>query len=390
MSNPTDATVLKHFSSLKDPRVERTRRHSLQDILVISLCGFICGVDDWVELEAFGKAKLPWFRTFLELPNGIPSHDTFGRVYRMLDPEGFGRCFTAWVAAIAEVTEGEVVAVDGKTVRRSLDKASGKAAIHMVNAWACGRGLALGQLKTEEKSNEITAVPRLLDCLALAGCIVTLDAMGCQKETVRTIVEKGADYVVSLKENQPLLHEDAKRLFEDLLKNKTSDDFFEDTDKGHGRVEVRRCWTSSKVNLLLGHKDWTGLTSVALIESERHIGEEVSTERRYILSSLPADDASHLLGTVRTHWAVETSLHWTLDMAFREDDSRVRKDFAPENLAMLRQVALNLLKQGQRIRYDDGKEKKTPGIKARRKMAGWDHDWLLHLLGFQTPRSPLT
>lgn len=390
MPAPTDATILKHFSSLADPRIARTRLHSLHDILVISLCGFICGVDDWVELEQFGNAKLPWFRTFLELPNGIPSHDTFGRVYRMLDPEGFGRCFTSWVEAISQATEGEVVAVDGKTVRRSLDRASGKAAIHMVNAWACGRGLCLGQLKTEEKSNEITAVPRLLDVLALSGCIVTLDAMGCQKETVETIVGKGADYVVSLKENQPLLHADAKRLFDEVLEKRTWDSFCEDTDKGHGRVEVRRCWTSSKVKSLLGHRDWAGLSSVVLIESERHVGEEVTAERRYFLSSLPADDASRLLSTVRTHWAVETSLHWTLDMAFREDESRVRKDFAPENLALLRQLALNLLKQGSRIRYDDGREKKTPGIKARRKMAGWDHDWLLHLLGLRTPRSPVT
>jgi predicted transposase YbfD/YdcC len=386
--SPTDASIMSHFASLRDPRVERTKRHSLEDILVIALCGFICGVDEWVELEEFGKAKLKWFRSFLALPNGIPSHDTFGRVFRMLDPEAFGRCFSAWVASIAELSEGEVVAIDGKTVRRSFDKAGGKAAIHMVNAWASSNGLALGQLKTEEKSNEIEAVPRLLDCLALSGCIVTLDAMGAQKDTVAAIVEKGADYVVALKDNQPLLYEDAKKLFDEAVAEDKADDFVEDTDKGHGRIEVRRCWTSSKVNRLYGHKAWAGLSTVALIESERHVGEEVTKEKRYVLSSLPADDAARLLSAVRTHWSVETSLHWVLDVAFREDDSRVRKDFAPENMAMLRQLALNLLKRGNRIRRDDGKVQKTPGIKARRKMAGWDHDWLLHLLGLQTPRSP--
>lgn len=387
---PTDASIVKHFSSLPDPRVERTKRHSLQDILVISLCGFICGVDNWVDLEEFGEAKEKWFRSFLELPNGIPSHDTFGRVFRMLDPEAFGRCFSSWVASIAEVTEGEVIAIDGKTVRRSFDKASGKAAIHMVNAWATANGLVLGQLKTEDKSNEITAVPRLLDCLALSGCIVTLDAMGLQKETVATIVEKGADYVIALKENHPMLHSDAQRLFEEILRDGRADGFIEDVDKGHGRIEVRRCWTSAKVNRLLGHKEWPGLSSIGLVESERHIGDVATTERRLFLSSLPADDAHRFLSTVRTHWAVETSLHWTLDVAFREDEARVRKDNAPENMAMLRQLALNLLKRADRVRRNDGRVKKAPGIAARRKMAGWDHDWLLHMLGFQTPRSPLT
>jgi predicted transposase YbfD/YdcC len=388
MNNLTDSSILKHFGSLKDPRVERTKRHRLMDIFIIALCGFICGVDDWVELQEFGKAKLKWFRTFLELPNGVPSHDTFGRVFRMLDPEGFGRCFTKWVASIAQVTNGEVVAIDGKTIRRSFDKASGKAAIHMVNAWACANGISLGQLKTEDKSNEITAVPKLLDCLALSGCIVTLDAMHCQKDTVAAIVEKGADYVVPVKENQPRLFDRVKALFEEQLKNGTTDDYVEDVDKDHGRIEARRCWTSSKVHRLVGEENWRGLTTVGLVESERHIGEQVTTERRYFLSSLPSD-AQKFLSVVRAHWAVENCLHWTLDVSFREDDSRVRKDFAPENAAMLRQLSLNLLKRGDRIRYDDGKVKKTPGIKARRKMAGWDHDWLLHLLGFRTPRTPV-
>jgi predicted transposase YbfD/YdcC len=207
---------------------------------------------------------------------------------------------------------------------------------------------------------------------------------------VAAIVEKGADYVVPVKENQPRLLARIKRTFEEQLEKGTADDFVEDVDKGHGRIEVRRCWTSSHLRRLVGEEEWRGLATIGLVESERHIDGQVTTERRYFLSSLPSDNAQKFLSVVRAHWAVENSLHWSLDVAFREDHSRVRMDFAPENAAMLRQVSLNLLKRGDRIRYDDGKVKKTPGIKARRKMAGWDHDWLLHLLGFHTPRSPIS
>jgi predicted transposase YbfD/YdcC len=218
----------------------------------------------------------------------------------------------------------------------------------MVNAWASHNRLVLGQLKTEDKSNEMTALPRLLDVLALSGCIVTMDAMHCQKETLAAVV-----------------------------------------DKDHGRIEVRRCWTTSRVEMLVQEKGWAGLSSVGMVESERHLEGRVETERRFFLSSLPGDNAAKFLSTVRTHWSVENQLHWSLDVAFREDDARMRKDNAPENAAVLRQIALDLLKRGAHIRYDDGKVKKAPGIKARRKMAGWDHDWLLHLLGLQTPRSPM-
>ncbi len=287
----TDASILKHFSDLKDPRVKRTRRHELSDMLVIAICGFICGVDDWVNLECFAKAKLKWFKTFLELPNGIPSHDTFGKVFAALDPEGFARCFSSWIASIAEVTEGQVVAIDGKTVRRSFDKAGKKAAIHMVSAWAAENRLVLGQVKTEEKSNEITAIPKLLDVLALSGCIVTMDAMGCQKDIVQTVADKGADYVISLKENQPRLLERAKALFDGKAPKELAFHSAQTVDGDHGRIETRTCTTVSADWMKYDTRGWANLMTLGRIESERCIGETTSKEVRYFISSLPSDKA---------------------------------------------------------------------------------------------------
>jgi predicted transposase YbfD/YdcC len=371
-----DASLWTHFSSLKDGRIERCRKHSLQDILIISICGFLCGVDNWVDLELFGNAKLAWFRTFLALPNGIPSHDTFGRVFALLEPESFARCFTGWVQSVAEATEGKVVAIDGKAVRRSFDKASQKACVHLVNAWVAENRLVLGQVACKEKSNEITAIPQLLELLSLKGCIITLDAMGCQRTIVERIVEKGADYVICLKGNQEALHEAAKAAFADLeeadakaLPLTCADTF----DEGHGRVETRRCWVTPQVESYARHAEWKGLRSFALVESERTVLEknETQVERRYFISSLPADDAARMLSLIRTHWAVENDLHWSLDVAFREDDSRVRQAQAQQNLAMMRRLALSLLKQDTQTKA---------GIAARRKKAGWDHDYLLSLL----------
>jgi predicted transposase YbfD/YdcC len=374
--------LLNHFSSLEDPRIERTKKHSLTDILVISICGFICGIDTWVELEEFAEIREDWFRTFLALPNGVPSHDTFGRFFAALDPEQFSRCFSQWVKAISEVTEGEVVAIDGKTLRRSFDRASSKAAIHMVSAWASKNGLVLGQVKTDEKSNEITAIPKLLEILHLRGCIVSIDAMGCQKAIVRDIVDKGADYVISLKGNQETLHQKTAEFFTEAREERfetVPHVYTETLEKEHGRIERRRYWLTSRLDWLREKEEWAGLTSVGMVESTRTVNDVTSHEVRYFIASLDATDPEKFARAVRNHWSVENNLHWVLDVAFDEDACRVRKDNAPENMAMLRHLALNLIKR-------DTTNKR--GVQTRRKMAGWSPDYLLHLLGAPNAYKP--
>jgi predicted transposase YbfD/YdcC len=370
-----DASIEKHFGSLKDPRIDRTKRHKLLDILVIAVCAVICGADGWTEVADFGRAKEPWFRTFLDLPNGIPSHDTFGRVFAHLDPSAFTSCFLAWIGALADLLPNQVIPVDGKTLRRSHDRRSGKAAIHMVSAWAAANQLVLGQVKVNDKSNEITAIPELLQALALEGCIVTIDAMGCQKEIAAIIVDKGADYLLALKENQGTLYDDVVLLFDDLAQSGYRDypyDSVETTDKGHGRVDVRQCWTiaGDVIRGLPSAAEWTNLRSVVKVRAERHLPEMTEVETRYYISSLKGD-AKQALHVKRTHWSIENALHWVLDIAFREDESRVRKDNGPENFAILRHIALSLLKQ-------DTSHK--AGIKGKRLLAGWDEAYLLRIL----------
>lgn len=377
------ASLLEQFSVMVDPRVERTKKHSLNDILAISICGFICGIDNWVELEEYANTKLEWFKSFLELPNGIPSHDTFGRFYAALDPEAFSRCFTKWIAAVAEVTEGEVVAIDGKTLRRSFDRASKKAAIHMVSAWASRAGVVLSQVKTDEASNEITAIPKLLEILHLRGCIVTIDAIGCQKEIVKAIVDKGADYVISLKKNQPTMHAAIEEFFTEARAERFETvpyKYTETLEKEHGRLETRKYWLSSRLDSLKDKDEWAGLTSVGMVESTRELNDVASTEVRYFISSLDGASAEKFANAVRSHWSVENNLHWVLDVAFGEDASRVRIKNAPENMAMLRHVALNLLKADS--------TKKKVGIKTRRKKAGWSNEYLAYLLGVKGSYDP--
>lgn len=371
-----------HFSQLEDPRVERTKRHSMTDILVLSICGFVCGIDTWVDLEEFAEIREDWFRTFLELPNGIPSHDTFGRFFAALDPEAFSRCFASWMQSVAQTTEGEVVAIDGKTLRRSFDRASAKAAIHMVSAWAAENGVVLGQVRTDEKSNEITAIPKLLETLHLQGCIVTIDAMGCQKAVVKDIVEKGADYVISLKGNQGTLHEKTKDFFEEAREERfetVPHAYTETRESAHGRVERRRYWLSNRLDWLREKGEWAGLQSVGMVEATREVNGVSSREVRYFISSLDGSDAEKFARAVRYHWRVENSLHWVLDVAFDEDGSRVRKDNAPENMAMLRHVALNLLKADT---------SKKSSISTKRKKAGWSADYLCHVLGLPSAYKP--
>jgi predicted transposase YbfD/YdcC len=344
------------------------------DILVIAICAAICGADSWTEVELFGEAKYQWFKGFLELPHGIPSHDTFGRVFALLNPEQFQRCFREWIAAVEEQTQGEVVALDGKQLRRSHDRAKGKKAIYMVSAWAAGNGLVLGQRKVDEKSNEITAIPALLDTLELSGCIVTTDAMGCQRTIAEKVIENDADYVLVVKENQPQLFRTIQGLFNDAQELHWVDcDYHKTVNKGHGRVEIRECWTTSDPDYLhyIGlFADWKGLRSIAVIRAERHVGQEKSVERRYFISSLESD-AQELLRAARTYWQIENRLHWVLDLAFREDESRVRKGNGPQNFAVLRHIALNLLRQ-------ESTSKRS--IRAKRLKAGWDHDYLLTVL----------
>jgi predicted transposase YbfD/YdcC len=349
-----ETSISRHFAGLTDPRIERAKEHRLVDIVTIALCAVVCGANDWVAIETFGHAKEAWLRTFLALPGGIPSHDTFGRVFARLDPAEFRACFLAWVRTVAgaAVADG-VVAIDGKTARRSHDRGRGKAALHLVSAWASANGLVLGQVATDQKSNEITAIPALLRLLALEGCTVTIDAMGCQTAIAAQVLEQGADYVLALKDNQPTLHERARLAFADARaasgtrRAAVGWDTAATLDAGHGRIERRRCWALGDPEYL-AYLDptgaWAGLRSVAMIESQRRIGDELTTELRYYLSSLPPDAAA-LGRAIRDHWGVENRLHWVLDIAFREDDSRFRSGHGPENFAIVRHFALNLLRR---------------------------------------------
>ena len=369
-------SIAKHFSKVRDPRIDRTKRHKLVDILIIAICGVISGADSWVDIEMYGKSKLEWLKTFLKLPNGIPSHDTFGRVFAALNPEEFEKSFLEWVKTIQELTRGQVIAIDGKQLRGSKDIAEGKEAIYMVSAWATENQMVLGQRKVDDKSNEITAVPQLLKLLDIHGCIVTLDALSTQTKIAKTIIEQGGDYILAVKENQGNLYEDIHDLFEDDQKHDFKDapySHVRTVNKDHGRIEIRRCWTVSDPEYLAQIRDlnrWTGIRSLVMILSERRIGDETEIQDRYYITSLESD-AEKILRAKRSYWGIENRLHWVLDIAFNEDRSRVRKDNAPQNFAVLRHMALNLLKQEQSIRV---------GIKGKRLKCGWDTDYLLRVL----------
>lgn len=366
-------TIGEHFSSMTDPRNVNKLDHKLLDIVTITICAVICGADTFTEIEDYAIAKYDWFKNFLELPNGIPSHDTFGRVFSLLNPEEFQSCFQQWIKTVASVTSGEIVAIDGKTLRRSHDRANNKSAIHMVNAWASHNRVCIGQVKTDEKSNEITAVPKLLEMLELSGCIVTIDAMGCQKHIAEQILEKGANYMLALKANHENLYEEVRSYFDEASQHNIEDydiDTCETVDGGHGRVETRRCYVCSKIDWLEEKKNWQGLTSIVKVESERYVDDVTSSENRYYITSLKSSP-EQALQAIRSHWGVENSMHWVLDVAFREDDCRTRKGHAAENFAIARTIAMNLLKNEKTLKR---------GVKTRRLKAGWDNDYLLKVL----------
>jgi predicted transposase YbfD/YdcC len=371
--------LLEHFEDLDDPRIERCKKHLLLDIVVIAICAVIGGAENFVEIATFGRAKQAWFQRFLLLPEGIPSHDTFNRVFAKLNPSSWQTCFMKWARSVVvpELAEGQEyqVCIDGKTARRSAGV--GIEAVHMVSAWASHTEIVLGQQAVTEKSKKITAIPVLIEMLELAGAVVSIDAMGTQKDIAWAIREHEADYVLALKDNHPKLYEDVLWLFDhaqSLNWQPIEHNYFESTEQGHGRTEQRRCWVLGDLSYLAEHQGWRDLRSVAMVEATRTLKGITVTEKRYYLSSLPSD-AERIAKAVRTHWQIENSLHWILDVAFHEDDSRARVGHAQKNFIILRHLALSLLRQDKAS---------TIGIKAKRLRAGWDTAYLEAILGMAT------
>lgn len=365
--------IFTHFENLTDPRVDRTQVHKLLDILVIALCAAICGANTWVDVERLGLAKQDWFAKFLKLPGGIPSHDTFGRVFAMLDTAEFDACLRSWLRSLHQSMQGQNIAIDGKTLRHSFDKATGRAALHSVSAWAVGLRLSLGQVAVDDKSNEITAVPKLLELLEIAGAVVTLDAMHCQTETAAAIQAKQADFVLNVKANQPQLLEHLQQAFE----NYGNQDFKspglqvrKTTERRHGRQELREYYVAPAPQHLIEAGQWIGLQTIAMVYRHREAAGKETHEVHYYISSLPPQ-AKRLAQAIRDHWGIENSLHWVLDVVFAEDDSRIRKGHGPETSAMLRRLALSILAQDTSLKSS---------LRGKRLQAGWNNDVLAKIL----------
>lgn len=367
------SVFLKCFGRVEDPRLDRQKRHRLIDIIAIAVCATIAGADGWVAIALYGKSKEDWLRTFLELPNGIPSHDTFGRVFALLDPAAFQDAFREWVGNI-QGKIGGVVAIDGKTARGSHDRANGKQAIHIVSAWAVDNGVSLGQVKVDDKSNEITAIPELLGLLDLTGCLVTIDAMGCQRDIAKQILGRGGDYLLAVKGNQETLAEDVEQEF----KHAQADGFAhmdhvyrETVEKGHGRIEKRQYWYTHDVQGLGTLERWPKLYGMVMCRATRTEHGETTVEDRYFITSAAHDDVATIADAVRAHWHIENGLHWVLDVAFGEDQSRIRSGYAAENIAAIRKIANNALKQCT---------SRKGGVKAKRLQAGWDDRFMEEIL----------
>ena len=371
-----EISLLEHFADLSDPRIDRTKLHALSDILVIAVSAVICGAEGWTDIEEFGKSKEGWLGKLLPLTNGIPSHDTFRRVFERLDPDQFEACFLSWIKSLAPMT-GQV-AIDGKTLRGSHDQTNGKKALHLVSAWASECRLVLGQVATAEKSNEITAIPELLTMLDLSGCLVTIDAMGCQTNIAAQIIAQEGDYLLAVKDNQKNLAHDVTEIFDiEFAQTEPFEGFAHDyaktIDKGHGRIEIRECWTITDPELLQYLRNfevWSELKTIALVRGTRRVNGVESMQDRYYISSLTGD-ARTILQAVRHHWGIENSLHWVLDVVFREDQARMRQGDTAHNFAMLRHIALNLLRA----------QKSGPkSVRGKRLKAAWDNDFLLKVL----------
>ena len=366
------ACILDYFSTLKDPRVERNKLHSLSDIIVLAICAICSGADGWEAIEDFGKEKEDWLRQYIALENGIPSHDCIAYTLRKISPSGFRDCFMNWVNAVKEETDGEIIAVDGKTARGSRDRRKNRKPLHMVSAWACRNRLVLAQEASSEKSNEITAIPKLLDILELKGCIVTIDAMGCQKSIASQIIEQGADYVLGLKGNQGRLHEEVEDFFTIALAENFKSiehDFIEETDKDHGRLEMRRYWITDELASLSAVPEWNGLRSIGMVERECWQDNKKTIEKRFFINSITAD-AKKFSQAVRGHWGVENPLHWRLDVVFGEDASNIRKENGPAIMTSIRHLCLNLFER----------ESSSLSMAKKRRKAAWNDDYRAKVL----------
>lgn len=366
-------TLSESFKTLRDPRLDRAKRHSLINIITIAICAVICGADNFVTMASFGRAKKEWFATFLELPYGIPSHDTFTDVINRLNQKEFAYCFTAWIKQLAKLPEN-VIAIDGKVLRRTFDKVNGTNAIWLVNAWSVENNICFGQIQVDEKSNEITAIPKLLELLDIKGATITIDAMGCQTKIAEKIVNCGGDFVLALKGNQGEFHEDVKLYLDTQIDTSSNQnlDFFKTVNGDHGRIEIRKSWLVTNIDWLLErHPKWSSVNGIAVIESTRLIGKKKSTERRYYITSHITKDAKFINETVRSHWSVENNLHWQLDVSFDEDSCRLRSGNAAANFSFLNKIALALLKKEKTAKM---------GIKSKRLTAGWDEKYLMKVL----------
>jgi predicted transposase YbfD/YdcC len=381
MADTVNASIVEHFRTLEDPRIERTKKHNLLDILVIALCTLLTGGEGFQDMELFGKSKRAWLQTFLALPHGIPSHDTFGRVFARLNPRRFQACFLSWSQAVAQLTQGALVSLDGKTVKASLDRATASSPLHMVSAWCSENGgLVLGQTKTESKSNEIRAIPELLQLLAIKGCIVTIDAMGCQTAIASQIQSQGGDYLLALKGNHKKAYTAVKQYFHQHIEHqlawRTAENFFDAFDDSHGRTVRRRVWTSTDFTALAELAKWPDLRSVIVVETIRaaYPGAAVTSDYRIYISSL-VRSATAFVTMIRQHWDIENKLHWSLDVTFNEDRCRIRKEHAPENMAAVRHVALNLLRR---------EHSHQMSLRQKRLLCGLDESYLLTVLSGAT------